>query len=209
MPSLCRSPVTPAAAMILLLLQTGCSGTPFGEGLSRSFPAPGAAETPAFPQGSGGSPPEVNASSPLAGAQPAASPSPLTGAQPPARGPAVKPAKPAAPGAPPPTTGPSAPGSPPATTLLAPGEAPVRKVTSAARPLPYRVTIRLPEADPSAPAEVVTRALRATGVAFEVETIERISGPGSAPVAPPPPSPPPSPDVVPGAPTTRPAPPPR
>ncbi|MEI6359682.1 MAG: hypothetical protein WCO50_05060, partial [Synechococcus sp. ELA619] len=43
---------------------------------------------------------------------------------------------------------------------------------------PYRVTLKLPGADPSAPAEVVTRALRAAGVPFEVETIERI-GAGS------------------------------
>jgi hypothetical protein len=36
------------------------------------------------------------------------------------------------------------------------------------------VTILLPEADASAPAEVVTQALRAAGVPFEVETIERL-----------------------------------
>lgn len=43
-----------------------------------------------------------------------------------------------------------------------------------AAPAPYRVTLQLPAADPSAPAEAVTQALRAAGVAFEVETIERI-----------------------------------
>jgi len=43
---------------------------------------------------------------------------------------------------------------------------------------PYRVTLKLPGADPSAPAEVVTRALRAAGVSFEVETIERIGAGG-------------------------------
>jgi hypothetical protein len=48
------------------------------------------------------------------------------------------------------------------------------------RPAPYRVTIRLPQADPSAPAEVVTRALRAAGVPFEVETIERMPAAGAA-----------------------------
>jgi hypothetical protein len=41
------------------------------------------------------------------------------------------------------------------------------------------VTILLPQADASAPAEVVTQALRAAGVPFEVETIERI-GSGSS-----------------------------
>ncbi|PZV01548.1 MAG: hypothetical protein DCF23_12970 [Cyanobium sp.] len=40
--------------------------------------------------------------------------------------------------------------------------------------VPYRVTLKLPAADPAAPAEVVTEALRAAGVRFEVETIERI-----------------------------------
>ena len=43
-----------------------------------------------------------------------------------------------------------------------------------APPAPYRVTIKLPAADPSAPAEVLTQALRAAGLAFEVETIERV-----------------------------------
>jgi hypothetical protein len=67
-----------------------------------------------------------------------------------------------------------------------------------ANPAPYRVTIRLPQADPSAPAEVVTEALRAAGVPFEVETIERM-GTGASTV----------PTVVPPGPQVRPAPPPR
>jgi hypothetical protein len=44
----------------------------------------------------------------------------------------------------------------------------------AGKAVPYRLTIRLPSADPSAPAEVVTEALRRAGVPFEVETIERV-----------------------------------
>ena len=95
------------------------------------------------------------------------------------------------------------------TTAMAPGASQVRKSAPAANPLPYRVTIRLPEADPSAPAEAVTRALRATGVAFEVETIERIITPGSAPLATPAPSPAPAAESAAPAPTSRPAPPPR
>ena len=39
---------------------------------------------------------------------------------------------------------------------------------------PYRITIRLAGADPAAPAEAVTRALRKASVAFSVERIERI-----------------------------------
>ena len=39
---------------------------------------------------------------------------------------------------------------------------------------PYRITIRLSEADPASPAEAVTRALREAGVPFAVEQIEQI-----------------------------------
>ncbi len=41
-------------------------------------------------------------------------------------------------------------------------------------PHPYRITIKISQADPSAPAEAVTRALRSAGVSFEVEMIERL-----------------------------------
>ena len=41
-------------------------------------------------------------------------------------------------------------------------------------PQPYRITIKLSKADPSAPAEAVTKALRMAGVSFEVEKIERV-----------------------------------
>tara|TARA_B100000579_G_C22646298_1_gene763911 strand:+ start:277 stop:693 length:417 start_codon:yes stop_codon:yes gene_type:complete len=40
-------------------------------------------------------------------------------------------------------------------------------------PQPYRIILRLSGANPSAPAETVTRALRKAGVQFEVEKIER------------------------------------
>ncbi len=42
------------------------------------------------------------------------------------------------------------------------------------KPQPYRVIIKLSGADPSAPAEEVTKALRFSGVQFHVEKIERI-----------------------------------
>ncbi|QNI51872.1 hypothetical protein SynRS9915_02173 [Synechococcus sp. RS9915] len=42
-------------------------------------------------------------------------------------------------------------------------------------PAPYRITIRLAGADPAAPAEAVTRALRQSEVVFLVERIERIT----------------------------------
>ena len=50
-----------------------------------------------------------------------------------------------------------------------------RKVSSQRLPqAPYRITIRLAGADPAAPAEAVTRALREADVGFAVERIERV-----------------------------------
>jgi hypothetical protein len=127
-------------ALVVLLLAagvSGCSGTPFGDQLSRSFSQPPA--TPAAP-----------AAKPAA-ATPAAKPA----AQ--AEAPKSEPTKPAAKPTPP---------APPLT------------------PAPYRVTIKLPAADPSSPAEAVTDALRQAGVAFEVETIERVPAAGAETAAP-------------------------
>ena len=42
-------------------------------------------------------------------------------------------------------------------------------------PQPYRIILRLSGANPSAPAETVTKALRKAGVQFEVEKIERFN----------------------------------
>jgi len=41
------------------------------------------------------------------------------------------------------------------------------------KPQPYRIILKLSGANPSAPAETVTNALRKAGVQFEVEKIER------------------------------------
>ncbi len=49
----------------------------------------------------------------------------------------------------------------------------VKKNDTHFSPQPYRIIIRLSGANPSAPAETVTRALRDAGVIFEVEKIER------------------------------------
>ena len=96
-------------------------------------------------------------------------PLPATPASPPAAAPATQ-AKPAAP----------APAAKTESVAAAPKPAPKPDPAPAAPrrsapPAPYRVTIKLPAADPSAPAEVLTQALRAAGLAFEVETIERVS----------------------------------
>ncbi len=45
---------------------------------------------------------------------------------------------------------------------------------------PYRITIKLLRADPSAPAERVTNALRMAGINFEVERIERFESSSSS-----------------------------
>jgi hypothetical protein len=117
----------PLAPLLLAAGLAGCSGTPFGDQLSRSFSQPPA-----------GAPAPTNAAKPAAEAakQPAAKPA----ASKPEPAPAKKPAAPLAP----------------------------------LTPAPYRVPIKLPAADPSSPAEAVTDALREAGVAFEVETIERV-----------------------------------
>ena len=41
------------------------------------------------------------------------------------------------------------------------------------KPKPYRIIIKLSGTNPSAPAEIVTEALRQAGIEFEVEKIER------------------------------------
>ena len=47
-------------------------------------------------------------------------------------------------------------------------------------PQPYRIILRLSGANPSAPAETVTEALRKAGVQFEVEKIERFDNGNSS-----------------------------
>jgi hypothetical protein len=209
-----QRPSPPALPRVLLallpLLLGGCSGTPFGEALSRSFPGPSATpaatatpspgdiqtnrqgdalSTPASP--SAGSAGTAAQSGPVAGAGagPVATPAGAGAA-------ATSAAIPKSGGSNTSGTGPavSAAGANPAVASRSAAKAP-------ANPAPYRVTIRLPQADPSAPAEVVTEALRAAGVPFEVETIERMgAGTTAAPAVAP---------VVPAVPQVRPAPSPR
>ncbi|TVS06107.1 MAG: hypothetical protein EA413_05405 [Cyanobium sp. PLM2.Bin73] len=88
-------------------------------------------------------------------------------------------------------TAPAAAG-PPAPAQPGPA-APQGPAAPAAAPAPYRLTLRLSGADPAAPAEAVTQALRAAGLSFEVEVIERI--PEAA--APPPPLTTPAPEPAP------------
>ena len=142
-----------ACAGVTLL--AGCSGTRFGDQLARSFSAP----APSANGGSGSSRPAAAARTPAGSARPttpgtatAGTPSSATASTTATATPAAQATRPAIP------------------VLARPAPSP---------PAPYRVTIRLPAADPSAPAERVTEALRAAGVAFEVETIERMGTGGT------------------------------
>lgn len=119
------------------------------------------------------------------------------------------------PGTPAPSPTPAAPASPASPTKSSPAPAsssgaakappappPAKRPAQATslQPAPYRVTIKLPAADPSAPAEMVTQALRAAGVSFEVEMIERVlSNSTAAPqgTATPTPAPAPAPTAAP------------
>ncbi|WP_197686671.1 hypothetical protein [Cyanobium sp. NIES-981] len=140
-----------APALLVLLVVAGplagCSGTPFGDQLSRSFSSPTTAEPAPAPAGQS------------------------TGG---AAAPGVPPGAPA-----PAQTAPQT----PAQAAQRPPRAPVLS------PAPYRITIKLVGADPAAPAEAVTEALRAAGVPFEVEMIERVQGAVVTPPATPAPAP--------------------
>ena len=77
-----------------------------------------------------------------------------------------------------------APDEPPANAsqeASSPGSSVTTQSHQPLNPTPYRLLLRLPAADPAAPAEAVTQALRAAGILFEVETIERLSNPPTSP----------------------------
>lgn len=177
--------------LLLAVGTSGCAGTPWGETLSGSFPPPreplSSTQTPPGPAAATTQAPEA-AAEPSLPSPPPSPATPVPGAAPPrGAGPAAK-----VPGSPDPQS-PRA-KAPPTPVRAQPRPAPMSSS-------PYRVTLRLPGADPSAPAEAVTQALRAAGIAFEVETIERVRGGSASPS-------PASGEAVPGSPAGRPAPPP-
>ena len=144
-------------ARLLWLLPVGllqaCAGTPVAEQLERSFAVP-----EARPAQAAAPAPVVKASptvvSPSVGSPSVGSPS------------AATPSTPAA----------EAVSLPEATDAPDPVPQPKPRTVSSQRlpQAPYRITIRLAGADPAAPAEAVTRALREAGVGFAVERIERV-----------------------------------
>jgi hypothetical protein len=144
-----------------VLLLGGCSGTPFGEQLSRSFSTPPAAAPLAEQSAASTTNTTAQNTTDQSNRDQSNNPDQASKAdrtQNPDQGNNPDPSKLAK------SSGTKA-KAPAAKVLPAP-------VTLA--PAPYRVTIKLPAADPSAPAEAVTKALRSAGLAFEVETIERV-----------------------------------
>lgn len=158
-------------ALLLALPLASCSDSRFGESLSRSFsaPEPPAASAPAASASLGdtataGSASTTGSAAPSATSIPAATPANAPGAA-------------ASPGSPAAASGGAGSSANGATAPRArSSNRPTAAATPAQRSAPYRVTLLLPQADAAAPAEVVTQALRAAGVPFEVETIERLSG---------------------------------
>ena len=165
-------------------LLAGCSGTPFGDRLAGSFSSPPPTAPPGAANGvsngadtgsatgsatgapTNGAPTEAQKLAPTAPGSAPAPPLGQSGASQGADG-AAKPAS--------------------KTAGVSPPQAPATKQPPAAatnlQPVPYRITLKLPLADPAAPAESVTQALRAAGLRFEVEMIERVQPASSSPSA--------------------------
>ena len=135
--------------MLPVGLLQACAGTPVAEQLERSFAVP--------------------EDRPMQVAPVQASKTSPTGDRPTGSAPEV--ASPAEPNSPTPAI--SAPVSQDSQELVR--ETTPRPTASQRLPqAPYRITIRLAGADPAAPAEAVTRALREADVGFSVERIERV-----------------------------------
>ncbi len=164
-------------AAVLLASLAACSGTPLGDRLSGSFGAP------ATPAAAPGSSTDTRSDAGTGNATGAVGTSPAAGKAalpPPSPTPTSPAGKAGASGSAKPGEAASTKTAKPVASLQGAGSAPRSPASSAA----YRITIKLPGADPSAPAEVVTEALRAAGVSFEVETIERMPSEGGRATAP-------------------------
>lgn len=160
-----------------LVLVQGCAGSPVGEQLERSFDSP---STPVSESEEAGEKPES-----VAVPQPSIKPVLSTDAVDVPKADVPKVDVPEVDDA---EVTESKPADPPVKTSLSVEDnasTPESAGTSEQAPQPYRITIRLSAADPAAPAEAVTRALRGSDVRFAVERIERIE---SAIVSPSPPT---------------------
>ena len=144
--------------MPLLLALQACSGTTFGERLADSFDSPAA---PAAAEETASSKVKQEAKSAVK-EQERAEDQPVKNKATAAKTPEAKTSEQEDE-----ETDPSEAKTPQEKTNVQPNPIP-------AEPRPYRITIRLAAADPAAPAESVTDALRRAGIGFEVETIEKI-----------------------------------
>jgi hypothetical protein len=163
----------------LALLLGGCSGTPFGERLADSFSSPPSTSQSAAPSSAPSTAPTGAPTGGITGGQGPAATAPGAAPGPGANGAAKPAANPAAKTA----AGPAAPLPPSGSPAQAPGAKQTPAAATNLQPVPYRITLKLPQADPAAPAESVTQALRAAGLRFEVEMIERVQPTSSAPAA--------------------------
>ena len=148
--------------LLLAGLLQACAGTPVAEQLERSFAVPEETPNKVSPVEASEISPTLDrpaASEPEAGStpdQPSTSPAaaaPVADSQNSQQPSAQQPSPPTSPSQPP-------------QSQPAPSQSQSQE--------PYRITIRLAGADPAAPAEAVTRALREADVGFAVERIERV-----------------------------------
>ena len=149
--------------MPLLLALQACSGTTFGERLADSFDSPA---TPAAAEETASSKVKQEAKSAVK-EQERAEDQPVKNKATAAKTPEAKTSEAKTSEPEDEETDPSEAKTPQEKTNVQPNPIP-------AEPRPYRITIRLAAADPAAPAESVTDALRRAGIGFEVETIEKI-----------------------------------
>jgi len=149
----------------------GCSGNPFGEQLAERLSEPDdpVAEAAVDNAATG----EIPAGEPLTEQPPEEPDDPVAETSPPN----LPPIPPVMGDPPTPDSAPSPSPNAPTPDVLPLQEASPAQSTTTIQPLnptPYRLLLLLPAADPAAPAEAVTQALRAAGILFEVETIERL-----------------------------------
>ena len=146
--------------LLPLVLLQACAGTPLADQLERSFTT---LDGEPQPESSPSLSPQPDTAVPVIQAAPATQAAPVDEpVETSARVSGQKDADPVVETSPPETV-------PPKTVP----PQPVR--TMPRQPLaPYRITIRLAGADPAAPAEAVTQALRSSAVDFMVERIERV-----------------------------------
>ena len=154
--------------MPLLLALQACSGTTFGERLADSFDSPGA---PAAAEETASSKVEQEANSAVKEPE-RAEDQPVKNKATAAKTPKSKTSKAQTSEAK--TSEPEDEETDPSEAKTPQEKTNVQPNPMPAEPRPYRITIRLAAADPAAPAESVTDALRRAGIGFEVETIEKI-----------------------------------